>query len=151
MRSVLVAAAASALLATPAAGQDWKGKGLETVTICEVQGVAKNNGTSIDNGFHVFHAGLDADITVPSDFEEMTLCEAFGRKEAASLCKKNNRRGRRVDGADVLFSFKRAVEDPFPPDTGCTGPTDPHCLDTSTQAFKFDSIAATLVSFPCDG
>ncbi len=81
----------------------------------------------------------------------MTLCEAFGEKEAAKLCKKGNRKGLRADGAIFVFSFKRAIEDTTPPDTGCTGPLDPHCLDTVTQPFKFDTLAAAQSVLTCPG
>jgi hypothetical protein len=149
MRSVLIATTGLALLlaSTLAQASDdrerkGKGDGLDRLTICEVQAVTKSNSSVVDN-LQVLRVGLDADITI----DGITLCEAFAEKQASNLCKK--KKNRRPDAFEALFSFKKVVVDPNPPPAPCTGPTDPTCFDPLTQAFKMQTVDASLLTGPC--
>jgi hypothetical protein len=157
MRSVLIAAAGTVLLAAPAAGQTPQPefKNFDEVTTCEAAGDLTNNGTQVAT-MRLFRGGLDADITVnaaDSIFQQgpatITLCEAFAEQEITKLCQKNNRKGRTAQDYAVVFSFKKATEDFNPPPPQCSGPDDPHCLDSFTMAFRLDTFDAALTSGAC--
>ena len=158
MRSVLVAAAASALLATPAAGQTVpEGRGLERATTCEVHvSVHASDFTLIDE-LRIFRYGPDADITiegVESLFggglgpEGISLCEALAEKEVPKLCKKNNRRGQVAPFYSGGFSFKKLDVNPFPEEV-CSGPTDPRCYDALFMSFRMTTFDASSAFANC--
>jgi hypothetical protein len=157
MRSVLIAAAGVALLAAPAAGQtsDPEFKNFDQVTTCQVTVEVTNNNILVAT-MTLFRGGLDADIAIEGvdpffvgNRPPITICEALAEQEIAKFCQKNNRKGRTAQNYAVLFSFKKAVENPNPPPVQCAGPDDPHCYDTFAKPFILDTFDAGLQSGAC--
>jgi hypothetical protein len=156
MRSVLIAAAGMALLAAPAAGQSPEVfKNFDQLTVCGVVGDVTNNDIPVDS-VRLYRGGLDPDLTVDAVdpiFDQgpaaITLCEVLAEHEISKLCQKNNRRGRTAESYAVVFSFKKAVVDLNPPPTQCSGPDDPHCLDSFVQHFRFDTFDAGFADGAC--
>jgi hypothetical protein len=159
MRSVLIAAVGTALLAAPAAGQTPEPvfKNFDQVTTCEVYGEVRN-GTDTNPlaTMRLFRGGLDADIAIEGvdpffvgNRPPITLCEALAEQEIAKFCQKNNRKGRTAQDYAVLFSFKKAIENLNPPPPQCAGPDDPHCYDPFAMSFILDTFDAGLQSGAC--
>jgi hypothetical protein len=157
MRSVLIAAAGTVLLAAPAAGQtpELEIENGDRVTTCEVLGDLTNSGNIVAN-LRLLRGGLDADITInaaDSIFQQgpgtITLCEALAEQEIAKFCRKNNRKGRTAQDYTVLFSFKKPIANLNPPPPQCSGPDDPHCLDGFATPLILDTFDAAFISGTC--